>query len=97
MVARLAVPDPLNEEIQKFINENDMALEIVDRAPYDLRVVVSGEQRQSIDDNLEASGWITCGHALQLAKQLGIPSLQFGALLDLLEIKVRECSLGCFK
>ena len=68
-----------------------------DQAPYEFRVLASGERRQSIDDTLEAGGWITCGHALKLARQLGIPSLQFGALLDLLEIKVRECSLGCFK
>ena len=97
MTARFCIPHALDEKIRQFISENNLDIEIVDQAPYKFRAVVSGEGRQSIENILETGGWISCGHALQLAKQLEIPSLQFGALLDLLEIKVRECSLGCFK
>ena len=41
-------------------------------------------------------GKIPCPVALQVAKELGVPTREVGRLLDELKIKVVECQLGLF-
>jgi hypothetical protein len=41
-------------------------------------------------------GRIPCERAQQLAGELGVPLALVGRALDLLEIKIVECQLGCF-
>jgi hypothetical protein len=43
-----------------------------------------------------AGGWISCALAWGMAKKLGLEGASFGRLLDVLDIRVRECQLGCF-
>jgi hypothetical protein len=41
-------------------------------------------------------GRIPCALAQQLAGELGVPIPLVGRALDLLDIKIVECQLGCF-
>ena len=46
---------------------------------------------------LYCGGWIACETARTLANKLEIPMTQMGSVLSYLDIKIRKCSLGCFK
>ncbi len=39
---------------------------------------------------------LNCAHALSLAKHYQVPSKELGSLLNQLQIKLRNCQLGCF-
>ncbi len=54
------------------------------------------DRRQSDLKTLYAGGWVACETALALADRLGISPASMGKLIDLLDVKVRRCSLGCF-
>ena len=41
-------------------------------------------------------GKIPCGRAQELAAELGVPIPEVGRALDLLQIKIVHCQLGCF-
>ena len=96
-MTRLLVPDDLREKVEGFVKENDLKIEVVDEEPCDLRVEAAGEEHKECrGDTIVAGGWIRCASAWKLGKRHGIPLLQLGALLDLLDVRVRECCLGCF-
>ena len=40
---------------------------------------------------------IECAEALKLAKDLGVSSQEVGKTANELKIKIKNCSLGCFK
>jgi len=61
-----------------------------------LNVQEIAERRACTLEALYINGWIECEVALQLAGKLGIPSQHLGQLINLLNIKIRNCSLGCF-
>ena len=42
-------------------------------------------------------GKIECPQALELAKDLGVPSLDIARVLNHNSIKIKACQLGCFK
>ncbi len=96
MSVRLHVPEELREKIARFAQASGPELEVVDAEPCDLRVEVSAEKVESQDDTLVAGGWITCRTALSLSAKHSLPAETVGALVDLLQIRVRSCSLGCF-
>lgn len=41
-------------------------------------------------------GRIACAAAFRLARELSIPILEMGKLLDQLGIKIKHCQFGCF-
>lgn len=42
-------------------------------------------------------GKITCKEAFEIAESMGVKPLTVGKLLNELNIKIRQCQLGCFK
>lgn len=42
-------------------------------------------------------GTITCPQALQIAKDLKIPGPEVRKALDEMNIKIKQCQLGCFE
>ena len=98
----LAVPPDMLASLTSFLERKGVALDALaadspgaERAHMVVRR--SATRQQSSAGLLYAGGWITCEVALGLSSSLGLPSRQVGALMDELEIKVRACSLGCFK
>jgi hypothetical protein len=96
---RLCVPESLREKVAGFVEHQGLNWELVVEAPCEVRIAVSdgSDRRECTGDTLEAGGWIKCSAAWALGVMYGIPLLQLGAFLDVLDIKVRQCALGCFE
>ena len=97
MTATLSTPKELREKVSQFAKANDLDVKIVEGEPCDIRIVSAGEKVKSRTDTLQAGGQINCAAAWKMAEKHHIPLLLLGALLDLLDIRVRQCCLGCFK
>jgi hypothetical protein len=92
----ILVPDNLIERVKSFIKSEGVSLEIVQDGSADLRIVQSQGRVQSDACALHAGGWIACPTARAIAGRLDVSPKTFGRLLDVLDIKVRDCELGCF-
>jgi len=62
-----------------------------------IRVAACEEKRECSTDTIWWGGWIKCSVAHAAARKLGIPASKMGALLFALNVKIRQCELGCFK
>ena len=60
-------------------------------------IFLSAKGQESEVNKLLAGGCIACPVARATAAKLGIDGRRMGKLLDLLDIRVRECELGCFE
>ena len=96
MSVTLSVPDELRETVGAFIKAEGVSIETVSGGGGGVQVVKSAGRQQSDASTLESGGWITCSTARGVADKLGIDGLVMGKLLDLLNVKVRQCELGCF-
>jgi hypothetical protein len=45
----------------------------------------------------EKGNRISCRTAMEIAKEVGVPTHKIGELLNDMEIKIHSCQLGCFK
>ncbi len=97
MTTRLSAPKQLREKVSRFVKDNDMNAKVVDGEPCDICIVQAGGKVESLPDTLHAGGWIKCSTAWEMAKKHRIPLILLGSLLDLLDIRVRQCCLGCFE
>ena len=61
-----------------------------------VKVVESQERQQSDLQTIYSGGWTLCATAMQMSERLGISLAQTGKLLNCLDVKVRQCQLGCF-
>ena len=97
MGVRLGVSEAMAEEVRPFVTQEQLDVEIVDpEEECDCRIISGNRSQESSLGMLVQGGTIRCATAWGMAKKMGIPLMKFGALLDLLDIKVRACSLGCF-
>jgi len=85
------------ESLEEFLNREKIAIEIVSKPRSDVEVIGCTGRKESDLNTIYSTGWITCETARQLAKKLQISVIQMGKLLDYLDVKIRMCSLGCFK
>ena len=97
MAANLSVPDDMRESVRAFIESEAIPLNIVAGESGAVRVMESEKGRESTPTVLEAGGWIACGIARSMAAKLDISSGSMGKLLTHLDIKIRDCELGCFE
>ena len=98
LMNKLLVPPDLRPAVAQFLQESGLALQLVDAEPYDLQVLLSSDPPEPSDTQiLRAGGSITCATAWKLGQQHNLDLLKLGALFDLLEIRVCDCCLGCFK
>jgi hypothetical protein len=93
----LAVPEELREPVGAFVDGEGLSIEVVGDGDGTVQVVRSDQRRQSDSQTLQAGGWISCLMARDMATKLRIDSRKMGKLLDLLDIKIRACELGCFE
>jgi hypothetical protein len=97
MKAVLSVPESLLARVRELVEGEEIALEVVSSGPCTVRVELSGERLESDLTTLHAGGWITCPAARAAASKLQISNRAMGKILNLLEIKIRRCDLGCFE
>jgi hypothetical protein len=96
LATTILVAGNLVEEVRALIQSEGLPLEVVREGQADLRVVRSEGRVESDGSTLQTGGWMRCLVARDIAARLGIDSKQFGKLLNALDIRVRDCELGCF-
>jgi primosomal replication protein N len=87
----------MREGVVRFVKARRMPLEVVAGEGGEVRVVTAEERRRCGGSRLYVGGFIACESARAMAGRLGLRISQMGQLLDFLNIKVRNCGLGCFK
>lgn len=93
---KISVPQAMSAGLKEFFAARDISIEIVTEGG-DLKVEDTGEEcRESTPSILYSRGWITCPTARAIAKNLDLPLAQMGEMLDHLNVKARQCALGCF-
>ncbi len=97
MKKRIYVEIPLKDKLLEFISDENIDVEIVTGQPCDIKVIRSDERIESDLDTIYSGGWIACEVARSIAKKINISLSQMGALMNRLDVKIRKCSLGCFK
>jgi hypothetical protein len=96
MSATIGVTQDLAEQVAEFVKAETLALEVVSAGSGTVQIVQTEDKEQSDPSTLRAGGWITCTDVFALASKLGLPTRTMGKFLNVLDIKIRECQLGCF-
>lgn len=91
------VPESIRSEFSAFLAKENIPLAAISGDAGDVEVASSsGERRESDVSMLYRGGWIRCAVARTAAEKLSLDYREFGKVLDFLDIKIRECELGCF-
>ena len=94
--ATLGVPPARRAVIEEFLQHEALDWSIVDLPGGDLCIIEAAPKTECSGLTLHPGGRIPCAVALAIAESCGVPGKTVGRLLNLLEIKVRDCQLGCF-
>jgi len=97
MSETLGVPQEMLMQVESFLREHGIPLEVTSGRNATVVVGRSSERRESGPATLQSGGWIACPTALGMAGRVRIRPQQLGMLLNLLDVKIKACSLGCFK
>ena len=97
MAGTLGVPEGMLKQVGEFAEAKAVPLSIVGDGECTVRVVQSEERLASTPTVLHTGGWIACATARSMAGKLGIKPRDMGKLLNHLDIKIRNCELGCFE
>lgn len=97
MRAVLSVPESLLGAVRQLVASEEIALDVASSGQCAVRVEEGSERMECDLTTLHAGGWITCPAAQAAASKLQISNRAMGKILDLLDIKVRRCDLGCFQ
>ena len=97
MKKRIYVEISLKDKLYEFFNKENIDIEIVTNLPCDIKVIQSEERVECDLETIYSGGWIACETARSVAKKMGISLSQMGNLLNHLDVKIRRCTLGCFK
>jgi hypothetical protein len=92
----IGVPFARRAVIEKFLQQEALHWSVVDPPGGDLCIVEAPPKTECSGLILHPGGRISCAVALAIAESCGLPGKTVGRLLNLLEIKVRDCQLGCF-
>jgi hypothetical protein len=95
--ASITAPESLQSRLKSFIENEHIELKFAIAEPADLTVCMATERLESTCRVFICGGWIDCEVARGAAERLGLPKRDLGRLLDFLDVKVRNCALGCFK
>jgi hypothetical protein len=97
MKKRICAEILITDKLREFLDREKIDIDIVTDQPCDVKVIQCNDRRESDLDTIYSGGWITCEMARSLAKKIDISLGQTGKLLNHLDVKIRRCSLGCFK
>ncbi len=98
MGSGIFLPPVLETSVRAFLAEAAIPLAVLPEVEAPVRVLPAeeGPRREADAATLPAGGTIRCAVALGMAPRLGIGTKELGRLLNHLDIKVHDCSLGCF-
>jgi hypothetical protein len=95
MTLKLKPADDLKAALTQFLKTNDLNIELTDQPENAITVETKPKQPSTLT-TLYAQGRISCQMAWTIAGDYDITVKQFGQLLEHLNIKITNCSLGCF-
>lgn len=79
------------------LEAQQLAVLLDSQVVYQAEEPVARATRRPCDlETLYAGGEIACELGWAMAARLGVPVQKIGVLVQMLDIKVRHCSLGCF-
>ncbi len=93
----IGVPDTLRSKLTDFLDRERIPLTVVSGSECEVNVRAIEEKRECTVSELYPGGWIKCEVARAMAKRLHIGYRSIGKIINLLDIKIRACSLGCFE
>lgn len=93
---KISVPQALAQQVRQFVESEAVPVAVTGDSDADVRVIVAEGRVESDLKTLQSGGWIACATARALARKLRVQPRQAGRLLDLLDIRIRDCELGCF-
>jgi len=85
------------EIVDQFLLDEGLAAGASESGGDGIRVAASAERRECTINTIWSGGWIRCAVAHAAARKLGISTAKMGRLLYALNVKIRQCELGCFK
>ncbi len=97
MGSTIGVPESRRKDMEAFLQSEKIPLAVVSPEAGDVTFEESVERKECSRAVLYGGGWMRCPVALALAHELGMAPRDLGKTLDFLKIKIKECSLGCFK
>jgi hypothetical protein len=91
------VPESIRSDFSAFLTQENIPLAVTSSDAGDVKIApAEGERRECEMSILYQGGWIRCETARSAADRLSLKYREFGKVLDFLDIKIRECELGCF-
>ncbi|MHA1540387.1 MAG: molybdenum cofactor guanylyltransferase [Alphaproteobacteria bacterium] len=92
---QLNVPSALEERVLAFFKENNLVLENTEGAAV---AIVNPEEEwlRCTRTEIYIGGKIPCEAAKQMAENVGIRPPVMGAFFEHLDVKIKDCKLGCF-
>lgn len=82
--------------ITELVEANGIGIDITAGESAKISILPSQQRTQCNLEQIYAGGWIDCSVAFRQAAELAIPIEHMGMLLNHLNVKIRNCSLGCF-
>ena len=92
----LSASPELLEPLREHITREGLSIEVLATPGGDVEVVPGKRGQACSEDRLLVGGWISCACAHKVAAKLDIEPLSMGKLLNLLDVKVKQCELGLF-
>jgi hypothetical protein len=85
------------KKIDEFFKGLNITLRLVDsEAAADIIIRWPSERLECDERTLYADGFSSCSNAFKAAAEMGVEKVILGEFLNLLNIKLKECQLGCF-
>lgn len=88
----IEMPEPVHSKVERFSRSRDNEKLI----PYILKMLENIEKIRAALKERAIDGKISCQVAKKLADELTIPYGDIGKTADELDIKIKDCELGCF-
>lgn len=87
----------IQKTLKEFFDSEKININISTEPTGDIEVVKCDDSKESTLAVIYSGGCITCEIARSIAKKMNISLSQTGKLMNHLDVKIRRCSLGCFK
>jgi hypothetical protein len=92
----IGVPEGMRSDFSSFLAKENIPLAVTTSDSGDAEVAVAEERLECEISVLYQKGWVKCSVARAAAEQLSLQYHEFGKVLNFLDIKIRDCELGCF-
>jgi len=97
MKKKIYAEPEIADDLREFFNTEKINIEILTDKSGDIKIIQCNDRRESNSGIIYRGGSINCEVARSIAASMNIPLNKMGKLMNHLDVKIRRCSLGCFK